>query len=161
MQPVAGTTWMKFNDRLIGALAMAGGTAVIAGTLDLRELPGQQFGSAFFPRIVGSALILTGLALIIFATRSPWVRVSDMLRGRAALQVACTLAAVIFWVVVSPAVGFVPGTALVVFGLVLVAGGRVLPAVGTAIGAALLLYVIFGVLLRVPLPYGIVERLLS
>ena len=158
---MAGTSGIQFNDRLIGALAVAGGAAVIAGTLGFRELPGQQFGSAFFPRIVGSALILTGFALIISAARVPWLLVSDLLRGRAALQVACTLVAVIGWVLVSPVLGFIPATALIVFGLILVAGGRLLPAACTAVGTALLLYAVFGLLLRVPLPYGVIERLLT
>ena len=33
---------------------------VIAGTLGFRELPGQQFGSAFFPRIVDAMAIFAG-----------------------------------------------------------------------------------------------------
>ena len=44
--------------------------------------------------------------------------------------------------------------------LILLAGGRLLPAAVTASVMAYLLYLIFGVLLRVPLPLGEIERLL-
>ena len=53
---------MQINDRIIGLLAILGGIAVIIGTLGFREIPGQQFGSAFFPRLLGGALILCGIA---------------------------------------------------------------------------------------------------
>jgi hypothetical protein len=44
--------------------------------------------------------------------------------------------------------------------LILLAGGRPLPAALTASVMACLLYMVFGVLLRVPLPFGAIERLL-
>lgn len=152
---------MQLNDRLIGALAVCGGMAVIAGTFGFRELPGQQFGSAFFPRIVGAALILTGLAMVAIRSDGPWVRLPDLLRGRARWQVAAALVAVIGWVIVSPFLGFIAATTLLIWALILVAGGRVIPAALTALVMAGLLYLVFGVLLRVPLPFGAIERLLT
>lgn len=151
---------MQLNDRLIGALPICGGIAVISGTLGFRELPGQQFGSAFFPRIIGTALILTGLAMQPRAPSAPWLRRPDILRGRAGLQVAAALIAVIAWTFVAPRIGFIPTTALLIWALILIAGGRIFPAAVTALAMALLLYVVFGLLLRVPLPFGPVERLL-
>lgn len=152
---------MQLNDRLIGALAVCGGIAVIAGTFGFRELPGQQFGSAFFPRIVGAALIMTGLVMVVIRTQEPWIRVPDLLRGRAKWQVAAALLAVVVWVVVSPLLGFIAATTLMIWALILVAGGRVIPAALTALVMAGLLYFVFGVLLRVPLPFGAIERLLT
>ena len=152
---------MQLNDRLIGALAVCGGIAVIAGTFGFRELPGQQFGSAFFPRIVGAALIMTGLVMVVIRTQEPWIRVPDLLRGRAKWQVAAALLAVVVWVVVSPLLGFIAATTFMIWALILVAGGRVIPAALTALVMAGLLYFVFGVLLRVPLPFGAIERLLT
>jgi putative tricarboxylic transport membrane protein len=152
---------MQLNDRLIGALAICGGLAVIAGTFGFRELPGQQFGSAFFPRIVGAALIMTGLVMVLTRTQQPWIRLPDLLRGRAKWQVAAALLAVIIWAVVSPRLGFIAATALMIWVLILVSGGRFIPAALTALVMAGLLYLVFGVLLRVPLPFGAIERLLT
>lgn len=152
---------MQLNDRLIGVLAICGGAAVIAGTLGFRELPGQQYGSAFFPRILGGALILTGLALMISRAKGPWLRVPDLLRGTAKWQVAATLGAVIVWTVLSPYLGFIIATTLMIWALILLAGGRLVPAGLTAMFMACLLYAVFGVLLRVPLPFGAIERFLT
>ena len=57
--------------------------------------------------------------------------------------------------------GFITTTTLLIWALILIAGGRVFPAAATAMAMAVLLYVVFGLLLRVPLPFGPIERLLS
>jgi len=150
---------MQLNDRIIGVLTVVGGVAVIWGTLGFREIPGQQFGSAFFPRILGVALILTGVALILTSARGALVSLSEMLRGRAAWQVLAVFVAVVGWIFLSPLLGFIATTTLLITLLVLLAGGRLIPAALTAVAMAVLLYIVFGILLRVPLPFGIIEIL--
>lgn len=152
---------MLLNDRVIGILTVLGGVAVIWGTLDFREIPGQQYGSAFFPRILGVVLIMTGVALFLTAAHGTLATRSEMLRGRAAGQVSAVLVAVVGWVFLSPFLGFIATTTLLITALVLLAGGRLIPATLTAVAMAGLLYLVFGVLLRVPLPFGIIERLLT
>lgn len=160
MTPAVASEQMQLNDRLIGLLTIIGGIAVIAGTLGFRELPGQQFGSAFFPRIIGGALILTGLALLFRTCPAPWLKLPQLLTGRGKWTVPAALLAVVAWVVVVPALGFIATTAVMIALLILVAGGRLLPAAATGAGVAFLLHGIFGLLLRVPLPPGLIERLL-
>lgn len=135
----------------------------MVGTLHFREIPGMQFGSAFFPRILGAALILTGLALIGTAAKGTLIRLSDMVKGRAGLQVLAVLVGVVAWVLVSPLLGFMAATALLISSLALLGGGRPLPSIGTGtgIGIAIFLFIFFGKLLRVPLPFGVFEGLLS
>lgn len=89
----------------------------------------------------------------------PWLRLPALLRGAAKWQVAAALASVIGWVVVSPYLGFIATTTLMIWILILVAGGRLVPAALTALVMACLLYLVFGILLRVPLPFGAIERL--
>ncbi|MEY8880255.1 tripartite tricarboxylate transporter TctB family protein [Donghicola sp. XS_ASV15] len=152
---------MKINDRLIGALAILGGLAVIAGTLGFREIPGQQFGSAFFPRLLGIALIFCGVAFVATAANGPMVRVGEVLKGRSGLKIATVLAAVIGWVFITPILGFILNTALLIAALAFLAGGKPFPSVATGLAMAVLLFLIFGQLLRVPLPMGVVESVLS
>jgi putative tricarboxylic transport membrane protein len=152
---------MTLNDRIIGLAAIAGGAAMIWGTLGFRDVPGQLYGSAFFPQIVGSVLMLTGAALILTAPRGqPLVQLSPLLRGQAAARCAAVVAAVVGWLWLAPQAGFLLSTGALIAGLALVAGARVVPAVLTAVAMAAVLFVVFGSLLRVPLPRGLIEGFL-
>ncbi|MGI9420059.1 MAG: tripartite tricarboxylate transporter TctB family protein [Geminicoccaceae bacterium] len=153
---------MQLDDRLIGILAVIGGIAVIAGTFGFREVPGQQFGSAFFPRIVGSALMITGAVIFLSAKGGgPWIALPDWMRGRSAFSGIAVLAAGIFWLLTAPLLGFMATTFLTMAALMFLAGGRPLTSLLISAGMTALLHLIFAVLLRVPLPYGLLEKLLA
>ncbi|HBM59740.1 MAG TPA: hypothetical protein DD444_11160 [Citreicella sp.] len=153
---------MKFNDRVIGILAILGGIAIISGTFGFREAPGQQFGSGFFPRIVGAAAMLAGLVQVLAARdRGPWIRIAPELRSRDAFLKLGVLAAVVFWLLTVQMLGFLLTTTLVALVLSVAMGARPLPATGVAAGLAALLWLVFGMVLRVPLPRGLIEGLMS
>lgn len=152
---------MRLNDRIIGLVAIVGGVGVLVGTLGFRDVPGQQFGSAFFPRLLGIAIIIAGLAVTLTARRGDLVRIEPMLRGRSGLKVMAALCGAVAWVWLAPLIGFIPATAILIAALATLAGGATLPSVATGIGMSFVLFLIFGLLLRVPLPAGVVERLLS
>lgn len=155
-----GSTIMLINLRIIGLLAVLGGIAVYVGTLGFREIPGQIFGSAFFPRILAGALILCGGALAARATPGDAISVGPMLRGWSGIKVVVVLASIIIWTSVAPALGFIPTTALLIAGLALLAGGSAVPSLATGSAVSIILYLIFGKMLRVPLPRGVIESLL-
>lgn len=152
---------MKFNDRMIGLIAILGGVAIIAGTFGFRSVPGQQFGSAFFPRIVGMATILVGLAQIIVATPGPLLRIADDLRDRDAFCKLAVIAGVLIWLFTVQSLGFLLTTALLTGVLALIFGARPGSAAIVAIGLPILLHLIFSTLLRVPLPRGLIEGWLA
>ncbi|QRF69117.1 tripartite tricarboxylate transporter TctB family protein [Ponticoccus alexandrii] len=152
---------MKFNDRMIGLLAILGGLAIIAGTFGFRAVPGQQFGSAFFPRIVGVATILAGFVQIIVATPGPFLRIADDLRNRDALCKLAVVAGVVIWLLTVQSLGFLLTTGLLTGALALIFGARPAPAAMVAIGLPILLHLIFSSLLRVPLPRGVIEGWLA
>lgn len=151
---------MKFNDSVIGIVAIVAGGAVISGTFGFQELPGQQFGSAFFPRIIGGALIITGLIQVIFAKSSPIMTLPTWIRGSAAYRASAVVLVTVLWLAVAAHLGFLLSTSLIIFGLSIVAGGRVAIALGVAVTMSALLYAIFGIILRIPLPRGVIEALL-
>ena len=152
---------MRLNDRLIGILAIIAGLAVMSGTFGFREIPGQQFGSAFFPRILAVAMILTGLVQIWAGRRGALLALSDVLHGRGAIQSLCVVLAVIGWVVIAPIFGFIATTAVMIAALSVVAGAQAIRAAAVGIAMSCLLFVIFGVVLRVPLPRGPIEGFLT
>ncbi|NIA72074.1 tripartite tricarboxylate transporter TctB family protein [Pelagibius litoralis] len=148
---------MQFSNRFIGIVAVVGAVAIVYGTFGFRAVPGQQFGSAFFPHITAACLALTGLAMILGPSTRPWFTLPDWMRSRRGLRAAALLAGGIAWVLLGPSLGFILTTFLLILALILLAGGRVLIGLGVAVGLTLLLHVIFGVLLRIPLPFGVVE----
>lgn len=148
---------MKLNDRLIGILAILGGIAIISGTFGFREIPGQQFGSAFFPRIIGVVAMLAGLVQIFTANGGPAVTIPAELRGRGVFVAAAVLIGIVLWILLAPLLGFLLITPLLIFTLAMIMGGRALPALAVSIGVTVLFYLIFSSLLRVPLPRGMIE----
>ena len=152
---------MRLSDRALGLVAVLGGCAILYGTLGFREVPGQQIGSAFFPRIVGGAAIVAGAVQIAAGASGPPVALPGWIRGRGALRALSVVGAVVAWLVAAPPLGFLTATALVVGTLALVLGARPLPALIAGCGTAAGLHLVFATLLRVPLPRGPLEALLS
>lgn len=151
---------VQFNDKVIGAFALVGGVAILAGTLEFREIPGQQFGSAFFPRIIGIAMMCCGAVMTLRGVPGALFRQSPMLKGAAGLRVLGVFIGIVLWMMLVPMAGFIAATAVLIGVLSLLAGASVIPAVATAGSISLLLSLLFSYLLRVPLPPGVVERLL-
>ncbi|MEX2520393.1 MAG: tripartite tricarboxylate transporter TctB family protein [Paracoccaceae bacterium] len=151
---------MKLNDRIIGILAILGGVLIYVGTLDLREVPGQAIGSAFFPQIVAGIFVLTGAALTVTAVSSPLMRLPSWMWGKGAVSAAGVVAAVLLWLAAVEGLGFLLTTWLMISGLAILLGGRIWTAGAAAAAATVIFHLIFVELLRVPLPRGVLEALL-
>lgn len=148
---------MKLNDRLIGALTIVAGIAVISGTFGFRDIPGQQFGSAFFPRIIGVALICTGFVQALNAAAGPAFTRPAWVKGQAVARIIAVLTASLVWLVLVNTLGFLLTTGLLVTTVSVIAGGRLPVSLGVGIVATGVLYTVFALLLRVPLPRGLLE----
>ena len=148
---------MQVSNRIIGLMAIFGGFAIIYGTLEFRDVPGQQFGSEFFPRITSVALVLTGICLAATKVTTPVVTIPDWFKdGRLFRAVSLPLCGLL-WIFLAPELGFIFTTFLLVAVLILVLGGRLLSLVLVSSAITLVLYAVFGWLLRVPLPVGLIE----
>ena len=148
---------MKLNDRLIGALAIVAGIAVISGTFGFRDIPGQQFGSEFFPRIIGVAIIGVGILQVLLARSGPAFTWPDWVKGPAVVRIFSVLGLSLAWLFTVDSLGFLLATGLLISVVSVVAGGRLLVALGVGVVATAVLYTVFALLLRVPLPRGVLE----
>lgn len=147
---------MRLDNRIIGAAATFGGIAIIYGASGFRSVPGQQFGSAFFPTILGGALIATGALIAMSASQivdAALAPLPDQRPSRALAVIAATL----LWIICVESLGFILTTGAIIGGLAMALGARWISAGIATLLAPLLMHLIFGVLLRVPLPRGIVE----
>ena len=156
---------MRLDDRITGGLLASGGTAYTATALGLPGVPGQDYGAGFFPTIIGSVMTLAGAAILVRAVVRPhppsgtaglaW---SGGYREMA--RFAGVLAAVAFYIFLSPTLGFALTALLIMVALALALGARPVTACLVAIGAVIVFEAVFGRLLRVPLPAGFLDLLL-
>jgi len=157
---------MRANDALSGFLLIAVAAAMIAYTATFPAFPGQRYGPALFPRLLGAGLILCGAALVVrgLAARRPgeaWLRLAPWTRepGRLGIFLA-VLACLVGYILLSGTLGFIlTATAILalLFWLLRVRPLLVLPL---AVVASLVIHWFFGSLMRVPLPRGLLDAIL-
>jgi len=124
-------------------------------------MPGQKFGPAWFPGLIAVGLVICGVLLAgrAMRLRAPLVALPAWTRSaRPVAGVVSVIAGLLFYVFAADALGFYL-TAL----LILVVWMRVLGAswrltLPVAIVATLVIHLSFYKLLRIPLPWGFLER---
>ncbi len=158
---------MKLHDRLIGGLSIAGGLALVVAASQLRAMPGQLFGSAFFPSVLGIACVVVGLLLTLRHQQAaalkpqPWLSLPDWFSDRRAIRAAAFCVAGVAFILFAESIGFILSAFILLLALMLMMGARFAVAIASSIAATAVLHLVFVVLLRVPLPFGVIERWLS
>lgn len=154
---------MKVNDALAGAALAALGAAVLWHIQSFPPMPGQKFGPAWFPGLIAAGLMICGVLLIATrlraATAQPAVQLPDwMRRPRAVAGVTSVVLGLLFYIFTVDALGFhfTAAALLLVWSRVLRASWTL--AVPVAIAATVLIHLAFYKLLKVPLPWGVLER---
>ncbi len=124
-------------------------------------MPGQKFGPAWFPGLIAAGLAVCGALLIAVGLRqpAPWIAAPEWIRSpRARAGIAALIGGLVLYVLAADALGFhLTGVLLLALWLrVLGASWRV--TVPVAIIATLVIHLSFYKLLRIPLPWGVLER---
>lgn len=154
---------MKFSDAASGVGAMILGIAVLAYSRTFPPMPGQPIGPSLFPSLIGGALVLAGLGLIAAGARrqrQPLVHLDDWVRKPPmVLNFALVIAMLLFYAVVLHRVGFFLTGFLFLAALFFSFGVTrkwIVP-----LSAVIVLFIHYGfyTLLRVPLPWGVLEGL--
>jgi putative tricarboxylic transport membrane protein len=124
-------------------------------------MPGQKFGPAWFPGLIAAGLGLCGVGLVFSGVRQggAWLRFSDWLyRARPRTAVAAVIAGLLFYVFTADALGFYLTALLILVVWMRVLGASWRLAVPVAVVATLVIHLSFYKVLRIPLPWGILER---
>lgn len=157
---------MRANDAICGIVLILLAAVMIALAASLPEFPGQKYGPALLPRVLGTGLILCGGLLVWrgLATRTAgarWVEWAPWTRDRWRLgSFVLMLAMLLLYILVSETVGFIPLGVFFLLGLFLWFRVRLLSAVIVAIVATLTIHWFFATMLRVPLPRGWLNTIL-
>jgi putative tricarboxylic transport membrane protein len=156
---------VRTNDAVSGLLLIALAGLMIALTANFPPFPGQKYGPALFPRLLGAGIIVCGAILVVrglverrsgerWLTLAPWTRE----RWRV-VSFVLTLGLVLAYILVSETIGFLP--VAFVFLVTLFLWFRVAPLNAFALGLASVLIInyFFAHLMRVPLPRGFLNSI--
>jgi len=154
---------MRLNDGLLGALLIGFAGWVWWQTSFFPAFPGQDYGPNLFPRILAAGIALAGLALLLRGLRAggallviePWVRDPARLLSFLAIPLAAG-----FYLLAATPLGFIPTAFLLLAGLFLWFRARPLVALPVAASVTLLVHWFFAGLMRVPLPRGLLDKVL-
>ncbi len=158
---------MKLNDAVWGSLLLLFGVTLLVHVQSFPQIPGQHFGAALFPGLVAAGLCVCGVLLIVkgWVTHSrepqaaawfvldPWTRVP----GRV-VAFALVLAVNVGYILLVNVIGFVPLAIVYLALLFRVFGVPAKWILPIAIVVTLVIHYAFYKLLRVPLPWGLLQR---
>lgn len=151
---------MKINDAVMGAVLLILAAAIGIYVSGFPAMSGQRYGAALFPGMIAAGLAACGVLLLARGVRgnapafefAPWTRVPAL-----AANFALVCGALLFYIFAVETLGFMVTGALLLLALFLKLGVRPVPAVVVAAVAVLAMQLLFYKLLRVPLPWGILE----
>lgn len=151
---------MRANDIISGLVLIILALAMMALTIGFPAFPGQKYGPALFPRILGTGVIICGALIIMNGVRArragaPWVEIAPWVYEPWRVgSFLLTLAMVLLYILVADTVGFILIALVFLGSLFLWLGVRPVTAVLTAVITTISIQYFFGTLLRVPLPRG-------
>lgn len=158
---------MRINDAILGVVIIVASILLILHARTFPALPGVPYGPGFFPNIILGTMIVAGVILVVNGARSwkktgwlsldPWAR-----RPKTYLTLGAIVAAHLFYYFFSERLGFLVTAIFLIFCLLLLTRGRKHLAASAIISVTFsaFVYYVFGMVLRVPLPPGLVQGLL-
>ena len=153
---------MKVNDALTGALLIALGALILWHIQGFPAMQGQRFGPAWFPGLIAVGLAACGAVLVARGARTgaAWIELAEWTRERQPVAgFFSVIAGLVFYVLVSGPLGFHLTSFLLLLAGMRVLGTRSRVALPVALIAPVLIHLAFYKGLRVPLPWGVLERL--
>ena len=154
---------MKFNDALSGAALVLLGAVVLWHIQGFPPMPGQKYGPAWFPGLIAIGLMICGAMLVVARLRAadavPLVALPEWTRrSRPVVSVASVIAGLLLYVAAVDLLGFhfTAAALLLAWSRLLGASWRL--AVPVSLAATVVIHLAFYKLLKVPLPWGLLER---
>jgi putative tricarboxylic transport membrane protein len=156
---------MRLHDALSGILLAVLAVAVLIAVSQYPPIPGQNIGPSAFPGAVAGLLLICAALLIWRGMRQRdgqrWLELGRWTRSpRHLLNVLAVVGGLLFYIFCANTLGFIP-TGIILL-VVLFYGLDVRPVLilPIAIVATLLIHTIFYKLLRVPLPWGLLQGMI-
>ena len=153
---------MKFNDAVFGVILLLFAAAMIGYTRSFPGMPGQDYGPALFPVLIGLGMGATGIVLIVGGVKrrrsEPFVAFADWVSSPRHLgNFAAILGGLLLYILLSDWLGFIVSSVLLLTGLLIKLRGRFVSSFAIALATTLVVHLAFTRLLLVPLPWGLLE----
>jgi putative tricarboxylic transport membrane protein len=158
---------MKINDAIWGALLLLLSVAILIHIQSFPNIPGQKIGPSLFPGFIAVGLGTCALALIATGLadrrgdgkRAAWIAGEPWMRSpRHIVALALVIGVNVFYILLVDALGFIPTAVIYLAALFAVFGVRTRWILPLALIVTLVIHYSFYKLLRVPLPWGLLER---
>ena len=151
---------MRMNNIIPGVALILFSLAAIAHAQTFPRLHGQDYGPDLFPTLIGIGLFVCGVILIAqgIAVRGtiPLIAIGDWAKDRRNVaNVFILLGSMVFYIVASKALGFIPTSLLILTTLLIRFGSAWSTSVIVAIVTTFVIHTVFSKFLLVPLPWGI------
>lgn len=152
---------MRIHDALSGFVLALLAVAVLVTVSQYPPTPGQNVGPSAFPALLGVLLLGCSLLLIwrgLRGERQTLIRFGDWTSSLPhVVNFLLVIAALLFYIFCANTLGFIITGILILSALFFSLGVRTLLILPIAIGTTLLIHTIFYKLLRVPLPWGLLQ----
>lgn len=140
----------------IGIISIGLSVAYFAGALSYSAGTLAQPGPGLYPLFVGALLILASVGVFVNTLLRPSIKSIEVPRGRGLLQLLSVTAVMIVYAVTLPYLGHLLAAAIVVFGVLQALGLRQwYLKIGLTVALSFGSFYLFDILLKVPLPRGI------
>jgi putative tricarboxylic transport membrane protein len=158
---------VKLDDTVWGALLALLGGVLLVHVRGFPAMPGQHVGPGMFPGVLGAGLLAGGLVLVVSGLRQraragartePWASAPAWTRSpRAVAGFAVLVAVNLLYLLAVDRLGFVVTGSVYLAAMMLVLGVPARRALPLAIVLTLAVHAAFYKLLRVPLPWGVLQ----
>jgi putative tricarboxylic transport membrane protein len=157
---------VKINDALWGALFVLFGAAILWHVQGFPRIPGQNVGPALFPGVLAAAMLVCGAILLVSGmkarraggTAARWAVAPEWLRSRRhVLAFVVLVASNVFYLLAVDRLGFLLTAFVYLAALMWVLRVRLAVTLPVAFLMALAIHYAFYKLLRVPLPWGVLQ----
>ncbi|MFA7665354.1 MAG: tripartite tricarboxylate transporter TctB family protein [Burkholderiaceae bacterium] len=149
---------MRVNDALIGAVLLLLSLAVLWHVRDFPPIPGQRYGAALFPAVIAAGLAITSALLVRKGLKSgePLFATETISRQGVVASIT-TIAVLVFYILFAEFLGFVLCAVLLLVALMWSYGVSWKVNLPVAVVSTLVIHAGFYRVLKVPLPWGLLQ----
>jgi putative tricarboxylic transport membrane protein len=156
---------MRLNDAVWGAIVALLGVAILVANRNFPTIPGQHYGPALFPGLIAVGLLVCGAVLVYQGIvgrartgQGRWIAWDAWTRSpRHVVALTVVIGVNVLYVALVDRLGFVITAVAYLSAAFAVFRVRARWVVPLAIAVTLIIHYIFYKLLRVPLPWGVLN----